>query len=207
MFPVERMFGRRSHLSQEDIALYVDAIKLDRSDQMQKELRSHVADCEHCKMEITELCSLLEEQEYSREELHPYFDARRSRRSSVAKSSRFVSPSHCNTAFLDSQGPESRTKKRTPDSMCWIRGLFEYDGDQADISCSLRITPLPEMSGNSHPGLVAGGTVDGRDLGADQSQVHGELAAVVNAVVQHHPEHVRAAHFCHLLRTDRGGDF
>jgi hypothetical protein len=68
------MFAKSHHLNQEEIALYVDALKLSKIDQLPEELLIHVADCEECKTEITEVFSLLEEQEYSREAPHPYFD-------------------------------------------------------------------------------------------------------------------------------------
>jgi len=74
MLPAKSMFAKSYHLSQEAIALYVDALKLSKIDQLPEELLIHVADCERCKTEITELFSLLDEQKYSREEVHPYFD-------------------------------------------------------------------------------------------------------------------------------------
>jgi hypothetical protein len=74
MLPTVGLFEKSSHLTQEAIALYVDALKLNKTNQLPQELLTHVADCEHCKVQITELYSLLEGQEYSQREGHPYFD-------------------------------------------------------------------------------------------------------------------------------------
>jgi hypothetical protein len=74
MPPTVGLFEKNSHLTEEAIALYVDALKLDKTDQLPKELLTHVADCEQCKLQITELYSLLEGQEYRKAEGHPYFD-------------------------------------------------------------------------------------------------------------------------------------
>ena len=74
MLPAKTMFVKSSHLTQEAIALYVDALKLDKTSQLPEDLLVHVADCELCKTEVTELFSMLEGEQYDRGETHPYFD-------------------------------------------------------------------------------------------------------------------------------------
>jgi hypothetical protein len=74
MLSAGRLFDKSSHLNLESISLYVDALKLDKTDQLPERLLKHVAECEGCKREITELCVLMEDQEYNRQEIHPYFD-------------------------------------------------------------------------------------------------------------------------------------
>src|SRR5947199_10331979 len=51
-----------------------------------------------------------------------------------------------------------------------------------------------------HPGLVRRRPVDRRDLAVRHAEVHRELAAVVDAVHQHEPQHIHLPHVTHLLR-------
>src|SRR6266487_4609087 len=53
---------------------------------------------------------------------------------------------------------------------------------------------------SSLPRLILGRAVDRRHLPARHPEIDGELAAVVDHVVQHQPEEILAAHVAHLLR-------
>jgi hypothetical protein len=65
-----------AHLSNEDISLYVDALKLQRTRELPEKVRDHVANCQDCRKEITGLFSILAEENYAAMGPHPYFDSR-----------------------------------------------------------------------------------------------------------------------------------
>ncbi|MCX6138225.1 MAG: hypothetical protein NTV54_12095 [Ignavibacteriales bacterium] len=68
-------FREDSHLSEEAVALYVDALKLKTIEQIPEEIRDHVAECPVCKIDIEELFLLLEDQQYAMEEQHSLFQS------------------------------------------------------------------------------------------------------------------------------------
>jgi hypothetical protein len=61
------------HLSDEGIALYVDALKLGTVSQLPGTMRAHVADCDRCQGEVTGLFAVLGKEDYSGLKQHPYF--------------------------------------------------------------------------------------------------------------------------------------
>ncbi len=61
------------HLSDEGVALFVDALKLGTADQLPDTMRMHVADCDRCQREVTGLFAALGKEDYSGLEQHPYF--------------------------------------------------------------------------------------------------------------------------------------
>ena len=66
-------FKEDTHLSEEAVALYVDALKLKIVDQIPEAIRDHVSECAQCKIEIEDLFLLLEDEKYELEEPHPYY--------------------------------------------------------------------------------------------------------------------------------------
>jgi hypothetical protein len=62
-----------SHLTEEGVALYVDALKLKTTDRLPDRVREHVASCLRCKQEIVELESLVDEDSYRGLRSHPAF--------------------------------------------------------------------------------------------------------------------------------------
>ena len=68
-----KLFNENSHLNEEGIALYVDAILLGKNYQLPGALILHVADCVQCKKEVIETYMLVESQEYDAKDGHPYF--------------------------------------------------------------------------------------------------------------------------------------
>lgn len=70
---MERFFGEGRHLSDEGVALYVDALKLNTLEQLPSVIRDHVADCHECKKNITGLFALLDDEDYSDVRSHPLF--------------------------------------------------------------------------------------------------------------------------------------
>lgn len=65
--------GEDRHLTHEAIALYVDALKLDRVDKLPDSIRNHVAECQRCKQEVIELESLVDDRVYRNLDSHPTF--------------------------------------------------------------------------------------------------------------------------------------
>jgi hypothetical protein len=74
MMNIRSLMGIGPHLQDEQIALYVDALKLKRTNQLPANLRAHVAQCQLCRKNITELFSLLIDEDYSNAGPHPFFD-------------------------------------------------------------------------------------------------------------------------------------
>jgi len=72
-----KFFDANEHLSEEAVALYVDALKLGQLKKLPTELRDHVSECVSCKMSIEQLFSLLEEEKYDQGIEHPFFSSRR----------------------------------------------------------------------------------------------------------------------------------
>lgn len=63
-----------THLADEELALYVDAIVLSLQDQLPKEILHHVMKCTGCKKELMELLDLMEGQDPRIcSETHPFF--------------------------------------------------------------------------------------------------------------------------------------
>lgn len=76
MSRVNNFFIDKAHLSDEAIALYVDALKSDKVYQLPSVILRHVADCRECKMEIVEVFSLLQGSEIGGKEPHPFLDGK-----------------------------------------------------------------------------------------------------------------------------------
>jgi hypothetical protein len=52
--------GLESHLSEQELAQYVDALVLDKEDELPQEVLEHVAECFECKVEIMEVLEIIE---------------------------------------------------------------------------------------------------------------------------------------------------
>ena len=66
------LFDRDAHLNEEALALYVDALKLNKVYLLPGAILRHVSDCAECKSEIVEVFSLVDGQGYHLMEGHPY---------------------------------------------------------------------------------------------------------------------------------------
>lgn len=49
-----------THLSEEEIAVYIDALVLDVQDHLPEEMKEHVVECLECKVEVMEVLRLIE---------------------------------------------------------------------------------------------------------------------------------------------------
>ncbi len=76
MRPTEHLFDSSSHLSEEGVALYADAVRLGRIAEVPDSLREHVEACSICKVEIVELVSLQDGEPAAAGQKHPIFDAK-----------------------------------------------------------------------------------------------------------------------------------
>jgi hypothetical protein len=65
-------FDEQGHLNEEGVALYVDALRLERTERLPEVLRAHVTECQKCRVNVTGLYSLLAEQ--ALEDSHPTLD-------------------------------------------------------------------------------------------------------------------------------------
>ena len=73
MEKMEMFFGGGKHLSDEGVALYVDALKLNTLDQLPPIILDHVSGCHECKKNITGLFTLLDDVDYSDVRSHTLF--------------------------------------------------------------------------------------------------------------------------------------
>jgi hypothetical protein len=74
MVKEKSLFGGDGHLNEEGVSLYVDALKLERTAELPRETRLHVANCQRCRKEITGLFALLTDADYEGAVPHPYFE-------------------------------------------------------------------------------------------------------------------------------------
>ncbi len=72
--PDGNTFFDHVHLNDEGVALYVDALRLGKTDRLPREVREHVAGCQECRKYVTGLFTLVGDQESGQEGRHPYFD-------------------------------------------------------------------------------------------------------------------------------------
>lgn len=64
-----------NHLTDEELALYVDGLKLRRTGDLPRELLEHVEGCFQCKRAILEISALVPPAPYQQGEPHPFFDS------------------------------------------------------------------------------------------------------------------------------------
>jgi hypothetical protein len=67
-------FTERHHLTEEGVALYVDALRLERTEELPAEIRIHVEGCEECQRQIVESHEVMKAIRVDRSRPHPYFD-------------------------------------------------------------------------------------------------------------------------------------
>ena len=72
---IDLLFGSGGHLTEEGVALYVDALKLGRTDALPGTILDHVQRCQPCKEEITGLYALVADEDYAGTGSHPFFDS------------------------------------------------------------------------------------------------------------------------------------
>jgi hypothetical protein len=72
MTKMRNFFDEDTHLSEESLALYVDALKLNKVYLLPGVILGHVSDCEKCKSEIVEILSFVDHGSYSEVEPHPF---------------------------------------------------------------------------------------------------------------------------------------
>ncbi|MGA7161155.1 MAG: hypothetical protein WBZ48_09135 [Bacteroidota bacterium] len=65
-------FGNDAHLNEEALALYVDALELNKVYLLPDAVLLHVKECAECKSDIIEVLAFVDEQEYCPKEAHPY---------------------------------------------------------------------------------------------------------------------------------------
>lgn len=71
-----KLFDENSHLNEEGVALYVDALNLNTFEQLPDPVLEHVSECVTCKLNIEELFQLLEEEVGKPEDQHSFFRPR-----------------------------------------------------------------------------------------------------------------------------------
>ncbi len=64
----------QKHLNDEQIALYVDALCADKTDDLSPEILSHIEDCKSCHRQAIDLYSILDDVDYTNVGAHPTFD-------------------------------------------------------------------------------------------------------------------------------------
>lgn len=67
-------FENNEHLSETGIALYVDALKLERVHDLPRTILQHVEQCDECKMQVMQVAEIMKEEVIDKSVKHPYFD-------------------------------------------------------------------------------------------------------------------------------------
>ncbi len=80
------LFNPGGHLSEEGIALYVDALRLDTLDELPERLAAHVAECPSCKGEALDVYEVTAGQTPVDTALHPYFGRQKPLRKAISPS-------------------------------------------------------------------------------------------------------------------------
>lgn len=70
------LFTEHRHLTDEGIALYVDALRWERVENLPDDMRIHVEKCERCQQQIVESHELMKAIPVDRSIRHPFFDSR-----------------------------------------------------------------------------------------------------------------------------------
>lgn len=65
------VFDHNKHLTEEAIALYTEALKLEQLDQLPDALKAHIESCDQCHQQAIELYALIAEMDYSNLGKHP----------------------------------------------------------------------------------------------------------------------------------------
>ncbi len=69
----QQFFTATDHLTEEAIALYVDALHLDKTNELPTEILAHAANCFSCKQQIMEIYELTNSEQTAAAGEHPYF--------------------------------------------------------------------------------------------------------------------------------------
>lgn len=69
---IEQLFNKETHLNEEGISLYVDALLLGKTPLLPVAILEHVSSCKQCMSDITEVYQLLADEPLDKEE-HPFF--------------------------------------------------------------------------------------------------------------------------------------
>ncbi|MBW7887608.1 MAG: hypothetical protein H3C35_04485 [Bacteroidetes bacterium] len=69
-----QFFTNRMHLTDEGIALFVDAIRLQKLHSLPDEISKHAAECDECGMQISEMMEILSSEPADTVQKHPWLD-------------------------------------------------------------------------------------------------------------------------------------
>lgn len=72
----KNLFDNDMHLNEEAVALYIDALKLNKVDLLPDDLLEHISVCLECKKAIMEILPFVENQRSVAEDSHPFFGKR-----------------------------------------------------------------------------------------------------------------------------------
>lgn len=76
---------KTEHITDQDICLYVDALKLRKTEQLPSDIVAHVADCVECKKQIMQLYDVLKDEDYREIQSHPTFGQEKPTRQEPAR--------------------------------------------------------------------------------------------------------------------------
>jgi hypothetical protein len=177
-YPRKVHFGEEGHFTEEGVALFVDALKLDRTEDLPEAMRAHLAECHECKVNVTDLYLLLEGEKI--EEAHPTLAPRAEGHAMLYRAAAVVAISVGIAAVLYFTWPPSEppvqsavtSPLRRPDSTVppAPRATPSHPGISEPIAANY--SPLPELES------LAGGNTRGEafeDLSPDSWPRGGEI--------------------------------
>ena len=140
-------FDSTNHLNDAGVAMYVDALKLDVLDQVPRDVRDHVSDCQKCKKEITGLYTLVMEEDYSALRTHPYF--------SLERRGRILRMAYRGAAVIGVLALAGLLAYYAAHRAGGQRPADDRRSEQITGEDSVRITGVPRSGGEEQPGALA----------------------------------------------------
>lgn len=149
-----QFFTGRHHLTDEGVALYVDALRLERTVELPAEIRIHVEGCEECQRRIVESHDMMRVIPADRTTPHPYFD-RQVREPAVRYTAYRIAAAAAGVALLAAGYYAIAVRDTAPPAYTeqeHIRTVQQPDTDRADAvpepSTPAKTTPEPLLADN-----------------------------------------------------------
>jgi WD40 repeat protein len=72
--PIKQFLDEEGHLNDSGISLYVEGLRLQRTEELPRELQAHLEECAKCQYEVLDFYQLMKSEDISDLKTHPYFD-------------------------------------------------------------------------------------------------------------------------------------
>jgi hypothetical protein len=155
----ENLFTPDNHLSEDSIYLFIDALKLERTEKLPEAIQDHVEDCQQCKKEIIDLYATVRGITYSDGESHPFLSGQREPGSTLYPFLRMaavivilIGAAVFSYLLFTDKEPAIVTEERAPEEIITEEDplpeeeAIPVDPDRADLFAA-NFTPIPLYEG------------------------------------------------------------